>query len=299
MPKKLSDHTWSDWKRLRPLSQAIKTTRYRWIDRRYRRQPAMRGDLASVVRMIAGRNVLLTVAYQDPQAIDLQAILMRHFVPDALYIVVDNSPDDDRADEIAEVAAKHGVPYLRAPQNPWMKSSRSHGIVLNWIWHNVIRPAKPDAFGLLDHDLFPTAPDDPFAMLKTQDVYGYVRYTEPPTGRWFLWAGFTMMRFAAVRDLPLDFGQVWFLGLDTGGGNWGPIYSKLDLTKLAQAPSRFEPYREGIATYDGPFQWCGDWLHEVGQMGDPDIMRDKRRALLAILAPHLEAARLATETASS
>lgn len=93
------------------------------------------------------------------------------------------------------------------------------------------------------------------------------------------------------RDLPLDFGQDWFLGLDTGGGNWGPLYSKLDLAKLQQSPSRFVPYREGLATYDGPFQWCGSWLHEVGQMGEPEIMRDKRRVVVDLLTPHLEAAR--------
>jgi len=291
MPKKLSDYTLADWKRLRPLSQGLKTARYQHIDRRYRRQPARVGDPAAVARLIAGRKALFTVAYQDPQAIDLQAPLLRHFVPDAHYIVVDNSPDDGRAAEIERVAAAHGVPYLRAPDNPWQKSSRSHGIVLNWIWHNIIRPGAPEMFGLLDHDLFPTAPDDPFAPLATQDVYGYVRTTEPPSERWFLWAGFTMMRFAAVRDLKLDFGQDWFLGLDTGGGNWGPIYSKLDLAKLQQSPSRFVPYRDGLATYDGPLQWCGTWLHEVGQMGEPEIMRDKRRVVIELLQPHLDAAR--------
>jgi hypothetical protein len=290
VPKSLFEYSWADWRRLRPLSQGLKTARYRWIDRRYRRQRAVVGDPAAVAQMIAGRRVLFTVAYQDPQVIDWQMVLLRHFVPDALHVVVDNSPDGDRAAEIERVAASHHVPYLRAPENPWKKSSRSHGIVLNWIWHNVIRPGRPDAFGLLDHDLFPTAPDDPFAPLALQDVYGYVRYTEPPSGRWFLWAGFTMMRFAAVRDLDLDFGQDWFLGLDTGGGNWGPIYSRLDLDKLAQAPSRFVPYRDGIETYDGPLQWCGPWLHEVGQMGEPDVMRDKRRVVAELLAPHLEAA---------
>jgi hypothetical protein len=293
VPKKLSDYTWSDWKRLRPLSQRLKTARYQWIDRRYRRQRAKAGDAAAVARAITGRRVLFTIAYLDPQAIDLQATLVRRFVPHALYIVVDNSPDDDCAAEIERIAATHGVPYLRAPENPWKKSSRSHGIVLNWVWHNIISPGAPEAFGLLDHDLFPTAPDDPFAPLATQDVYGYVRYTEPPSGRWFLWAGFTMMRFAAVRDLDLDFGQDWFLGLDTGGGNWGPIYSKLDLDRLAQSPSRFVPYRSGIATYDGPLQWCGTWLHEVGQMGDPEMIHDRRKVVIDILAPHLEA--VATE----
>jgi len=299
MPKPLSEYDWADWKRLRPLSHGLKTARYRWIDRQYRRQPALVGDPAAVARTIAGRKVLVTVAYMDPEAIDLQASLLRRFFPDYPYIVVDNSPDGATAQAIERIAASHGVPYLRAPENPWQKSSRSHGIALNWIWHNVLRPGAPEAFGLLDHDLFPTAPDDPFAPLATQDIYGYVRYAEPANGRWFLWAGFTMMRFAAVCDLPLDFGQDWFIGLDTGGANWGPVYSRYDLDKLAQSPSRFVPYRDGIGTYDGPLQWCGPWLHEVGQMGEPEVMRDKRRVVKDILAPHLEAARAPSDRSIS
>jgi hypothetical protein len=292
VPKAFSEYTLADWSRLRPLTHRLKTARYRIIDRRYRRRPAAAGDAAAVARSIAGRQALFSVAYRDPQAIEWQALLVRHFVPGALYVVVDNSPHDDAA-AIERVAAEHGVPYLRTPANPWDKSSRSHGIALNWTWHNVIRPGAPDAFGLLDHDLFPTAPDDPFAPLQRQPVYGYVRFTEPPSGRWFLWAGFTMMKFAAVRDVPLDFGQNWFLGLDTGGGNWDPLYSRLDLERLEQAPSRFVPYRDGIERWDGPLQWCGNWLHEVGQMGEPEVMADKRRVVAGILAPHLEAARAA------
>jgi hypothetical protein len=294
VPKALSEYTFSDWKRLRPISHRLKTARYGMIDRRYRARPAAVGDAAALARSIAGRKALFSVAYQDPQAIDWQAQLVRHFVPDALYTVVDNSPRDDDAASIARVAARHDVPYLRAPENPWQKSSRSHGIVLNWIWHNVIRPGAPEAFGMLDHDLFPTAPDDPFAPLQRQDIYGTVRFGEPPSGRWFLWAGFMFMNFAAVRGLPLDFGQDWFLGLDTGGGNWGPLYSRLDLGKLEQAPSRFLPYRDGIELREGPLQWCGSWLHEVGQMGAPEVMADKRRVVGDILAPHLAAARAAT-----
>ena len=291
MPKPLSEYTIADWKRLRPIGHRLKTARYWWIDRRYRAQPAVVGNAAAIAQATAGRKVLISVAYQDPQAIDWQAALVRHFVPGALYVVVDNSPQDADAQKIERVAARHGVPYLRAPANPWQKSSRSHGIVLNWIWHNVIRPGQPEAFGLLDHDLFPTAPDDPFAPLAKQDIYGYVRFTEPASGRWFLWAGFTFMNFAAVRGLELDFGQDWFLGLDTGGGNWGPLYSRLELDKLEQAPSRFLPYREGIELRQGPLQWCGTWLHEVGQMGEPGVMADKRKVVARLLEKPLEQAR--------
>jgi hypothetical protein len=288
--KAISEYTLADWGRLRPLTHRLKTARYRIIDRRYRRRPAAVGDAAAVARSIAGRRALFSVAYRDPQAIEWQALLVRHFVPDALYVVVDNSPRDDDAAAIERVATEHGVPYLRTPANPWDKSSRSHGIALNWIWHNVIRPGAPDAFGLLDHDLFPTAPDDPFAPLVRQPVYGVRRDAD---ARWFLWAGFTMMKFAAVRDLELDFGQDWFIGLDTGGGNWRPLYSRLDDKTIEFAPSRFAPYRDGIKLREGPLQWCGPWLHEVGQMGEPEVMADKRRVVAGILAPHLAAARAA------
>ena len=171
MPKALSEYTLADWKRLRPLAHRLKTARYWLIDRRYRAQPAAVGDTAAVTKAIAGRKALFSVAYQDPQAIDWQAALVRHFVPGALYIVVDNSPQDADANTIAAICARHEVSYLRAPPNPWAKSSRSHGIVLNWIWHNIVRPGAPQAFGLLDHDLFPTAPDDPFAPLQQSRTF--------------------------------------------------------------------------------------------------------------------------------
>jgi hypothetical protein len=295
LAKPFSDYTWADWKRLRPITHRLKTARYGLVDRRYRSKPAAVGDAAAVAKAIAGRRALFTVGFEDAEAIAWQTLLVRHFVPGAVHVVVDNSPGDADAKAIERAAAEHGVPYLRAPDNPWQGASRSHGIVLNWIWHNIVRLGGPEAFGLLDDDLFPTAPDDPFAPLARQDIYGYVRFAEPPypRERWFLWAGFTMMRFSAVRDLPLDFGQDWFIGLDTGGGNWRPLYSRLDLRTLEHAPSRFVPYREGLEWKEAPLQWCGTWLHEVGQMGQPELMADKRRVVAGILAPHLAAARAA------
>lgn len=293
MTKALSDYTLADWKRLRPLTHRLKTARYRVVDRLYRARPAAVGDAGAIVRAIAGRKVLFTVAFEDSEAIAWQAALVRHFVPGALHVIVDNSIDDAAARAIERAAGEHGVAYLRTPRNPWPAPSRSHGIALNWVWHNLVRPGAPEAFGFLDDDLFPTAPDDPFAPLTRQEVYGHVRFPEPPHARrWFLWAGFTMMRFAAVRDLALDFGQDWFIGLDTGGGNWRVLYSRLDLDALEQAPSRYVPYRDGIEVRQGPLQWCGRWLHEVGQVGEPEVMADKRRVVARMLAPHLEAARV-------
>ena len=238
MPKSWNEFSVADWRRLRPLTQAVKTLRYGLIDRAYCRRPAAIGDAAAVARSIRGRNVLVTVAFGDPELVSWQARLLRHYVPNVPYVVVDNSLSDEVAREIFRVAGGAGAAYLRAPANPWSgdAASRSHGIVLNWTWRNVIVPGEPQAFGFIDHDIFPTAPTDPFAPLADQDVYGIVRTSG---SRWFLWAGFCMFRFAAVRDKALDFGQDWFVGLDTGGGNWHALYSRLERSRLQEPPTHW------------------------------------------------------------
>jgi len=287
MPPALHEYTVADWRRLRPLFHGAKTFRYRLVNAVYVRRAAPHGNRPALEREIRARKVLVTVAFNDPQVLKWQAVLVRHYVPHALHIVADNSSDRVMAAKIAAVAEQERVRYLRLPANPWSQASRSHGIALNWLWRNLIRPGEPEAFGFLDHDLFPLAPDDPFAPLSSQDFFGVVRTAGP---RWFLWAGFCMFRFDSVKHKPLDFGQDWFAGLDTGGGNWGVLYRHLDRDSLTAAPVVSCPYKPGIDANEGPLQWFASWVHEVGQMGRPELQADRRRALARILAPHLTAA---------
>lgn len=289
MPKSLSEFSAADWRHLRPLTQAVKTARYNIIDRAYRRRPAATGDVAALAQSACGRKLLITIAFGDPTLARWQTRLLRHYVPDALHVIVDNSTTDKIAHEICRVAVASGTAYLRAPANPWSghAASRSHGMALNWTWENIVRTVRPEAFGFIDHDIFPTAADDPFEPLAVQDFYGVVREAGP---RWFLWAGFCMFRFAAVREKALDFGQDWFIGLDTGGGNWRSLYSRIDRATLREQPTHLIPFKSGIGLADAPLQWCGRWLHEVGLMGDRRLFTEKRATLATILAPHLQAA---------
>jgi hypothetical protein len=287
MTRPLSEYSPADWRRLRPLTHAIKTLRYRAVDRLYRRRPARAGDPQALARAIAGRQLLTTIAFADPEAIDWQGRLLGHYLPRPLHLIADNSPDDASAEAIAAVARNRRLAYIRLPQNPWRDASRSHGIALNWVWHNVVRRGRPAAFGFLDDDLFPTGPDDPFAPLESQDFYGVVREWGP---RWFLWAGYCSFRFDRVADKPLDFGQDWFKGLDTGGGNWRVLYRHVERARLREAESRYVPFKAGVEMREGPLQWCGSWLHEIGAMGRSDLRAEKRRAVAEILAPHLAAA---------
>jgi len=291
MVRSLSEYDFADWRRLRPLSHAFKSTRYRLVKLRYLRRAAAGGDPRALARSMTGKRVLTTIAFDDAEVIGWQVRLVRHYVPSAMHIVADNSREEAAAAQIAEICRALDISYLRLPPNPWEEPSRSHGIALNWVWHNLIRAGQPEAFGFLDHDLFPTAPDDPFAALSTQDCFGLVRRVGP---RWFLWAGYCMFRFDRVRDTLLDFGQDWFYGLDTGGANWRGLYQRLCGANLKEAHTTFEPYKPGVNMADGALQWVGSWLHEVGQMVRPELRGDRRQVVRGILQPHLAAAQGAT-----
>src|SRR5262249_9543104 len=156
----------------------------------------------------------------------------------------------------------------RLPQNPWAKrenqASRHHGLALNWVWRNILLPGEPAMFGFLDDDIFPTTPDDPFAPLERQPVYGYRREAG---ARWFLGVNFCFYRLDHVKPLPLDFSQDWFNGLDTGGANWAVLFRKLERRQLEFMRTRFEPYKADAHPVDASIQWCDGWLHEVGQTG--------------------------------
>lgn len=287
MVRPLSEYDLADWRRLRPLSHAFKTTRYRFVTLRYLRRAAAGGDLRELVETLRGRRVLVTIAFGDAEVVDWQIRLVRHYVPSAVHLIADNSRADPEGAQIAAICREREAPYIRLPPNPWQDPSRSHGIALNWAWHNLIQPAEPEAFGFLDHDLFPTAPDDPFAALSTQDFYGLIRSVG---SRWFLWAGYCMFRFDRVRDAPLDFGQDWFNGLDTGGGNWRCLYRHFTRAQLKEANTTFEPYKAGLSVAEGGLQRVGSWLHEVGQMIKPELQSERRQVVRRILAPHLAAA---------
>ena len=283
MPKRLSDHTLEDWLHLRPLTQTYKRLLYDASNALHLRKPARAGDTGAIARGLAGRDVLITLAYEDPQAIEWQARLVRRYVPHDVYLIADNSFDDDAAAAIRAIAERADAPYVRLPRNR-RRLSFNHGLALNWLWHNLVRPGAPAAFGFLDDDFFPTAPDDPFAALAGQDFYGVVRRAGE---RWFLWAGFCFFRFAAVVDKSLDFRPDYFDGLDTGGSNWDVLYRHADLARLRMPPMTATPYKDGVTMSELYFQWSGGWLHEVGTSDRPAIQADKRAVVAALLAPHL------------
>ena len=291
MPPRLIDYGTADWFRLRPLLHRLKAARYGAIDRSFRRRPARAGDVAHLRDQIAGRRVLITIAFNDAQTILWQASLVKKYVADVVYIVADNSADEAAASDIAALAARRRIPYVRLPRNLAPSPSRSHGLALNWAWENIVKPGEPDVFGFIDDDIYPTQPDNPFAALSEQMFFGVVRPSAPGfANRWFLWAGFCMFSFARVKRLDLDFSQDWFCGLDTGGANWDQLYSRFDRFSLREQVTQFVPIREGLKMEEAPLQWCGPWLHTVGLMGDPNYAGEKADVVSRIIGPLLKEA---------
>jgi hypothetical protein len=287
MAKPLAEYNWTDWLHLRPILHFIKSRRYRLIDRAYSRQIARRGESFELASAVRWKKVLVSIAYDDVEVIDWQARLVRAFVPNALYMIADNSRDPAIARQIALLARRNDVPYIQLPLISWNRAltSRSHGLALNWVWRNIIRRGEPEAFGFLDHDIFPTLIDDPFRELDSQAFFGHVRRAGD---RWFLWAGFCMFRFDAVKDLQLDFGQDWFKGLDTGGGNWSVLYHAIDSSKLRQPTDEWFHFECGRLEPEARLQLIGPWLHEVGVRDNDQLKTAKRRSLEQMLRPLLD-----------
>lgn len=104
MPRSPSEYSRREWMRLRPLVDSYKHHRHQVFVTRLVRRPARGGDPPDAIHRIRATNALLTVAFNAPQKIDVQATLVKAFVPNAVYVVFDNSDDDRRAADVQRVA---------------------------------------------------------------------------------------------------------------------------------------------------------------------------------------------------
>lgn len=278
----LSNYSLKEWLSGAPLVHRLRRARNVMVDRIYR---GRRGEgQAVVVEAIRGAPVVaFTVAFNMPEAIAFLSDAMARFLPGTPLVVCDNSTSAEARAAIAGLCAERGHPYCALPPSPYRggkNGSRSHAVALNWILANLVRPAAPRVFALIDHDLIPLAPADLAAGLSGQPCYGLVRYGEG-NGAWYLWPGYCVFDFDAVKALPLDFGTDTPLTLDTGGQNWSVLYRTLDLPRLKLA-SRRRVYLTDPETGESEhFLLTDRWLHVGGaghRGGGPGALRRVRRA---------------------
>lgn len=262
----LADYSLRDWLVAAPLAQRLRRARNVLVDRIYRKRFAP-GQEALVRELRAQEGPLaFTVAFNMPEAVALLADAMARYVPDATLVVCDNSSQPEARTAIAALCAEREVAYCGLPPSPYRggrNGSRSHAVALNWILANLIRPAEPRVFALIDHDLIPLAPVDLAGRVAQQPCYGMVRAVENAPA-WYLWPGYSVFDFAAVKDLPLDFGTDTPLGLDTGGQNWSVLYRKLDRATMSWAKVRTVFVSDGLGGTAEPHLLADAWLHAGG-----------------------------------
>jgi hypothetical protein len=281
MPRPWSDYSLREWLHIRPFEQRYNYARYQAVARWVARRPPVRGDLAALKAVIRDRRVLVTVAFNDVEFIDWQAMLLRRHVADCFHLVVDNSSDAASSSEIERAAAAQGCGYIKLAPSPWRRpvdGGRAHGSAMTWTWRNLLRAGRPEAFGFIDHDLFPMRPTDPFAPLAQHPVAGQVR-DKSGGARWFLWAGFCFFRFSAVGHLPLDFSLDWNAGLDTGGANWFVLYRHLGPDQVFDVGEMVESIGDDVPLDLARFEWVGDWLHFSNFSTPYDLPAEQREAL--------------------
>jgi len=300
MPRSLSKYSRREWLHLRPLIDRKNHARYQIRER----LALARNVNRAAIPDIRNRNVLITVAFNDPQVIEWQTKLIAHYVPGAVHLVVDNSNNTAAKASIQDVCAAAGIRYFVVTGNPWVKKktdgndgSRSHGYALNWAWANIVVPNRPSMVGVLDHDIFPVEKTDPFRMLENAAVGGVVRTVAD--GRWYLWPGYAFFRLDRLSTTRLNFGKDWLDDLDTGGLNWGCLYRTLNRDDFCKASFQQLPISDDIPMEEALFDRIDDWVHENCYSTTIHMDAARRRYLLDLKRRHTAAALSGSPSASS
>lgn len=210
---------------------------------------------------------IITVAFNNVELIRLQERFLRKYVSDKYtHIVVDNSTDPVVRKQLFSFCAENGVAYLGMPKN-WLNrigSSYSHAMALNYIYRHVICFRRPWAFGQIDHDLFPIREISLMDKLKDQPLYGPLRLRGTC---WYLSAIMSFFRFEFTEGKRVDFMPVTpdKIYLDSGGGNWYDLYSRLDLHSLQFPDECIESIRKGGNRHSDSLEFFDGkcWLHTI------------------------------------
>lgn len=222
---------------------------------------------------------LVTIAFNNPFLIEYQIKLLKKNLSDTYFhIIADNSSNPDAKKKIEEICNKLCAYYVDLPLNPF-KRNKSHGAAMHWVYKNILRKRKAEFFGFLDHDIFPT---EPTSLLKklNKGFYSRVMHTYTPKGfineindtwpYWSLWAGFYFIKsdllskqnIYSFNFFPRSVKEGGYL--DTGGGLWDPLFSKIPYPGKMADFKQFK-FRETINgnVQTDYYEMFDDWIHFV------------------------------------
>lgn len=177
--------------------------------------------------------LLCSIAFQNPEVIELQIKLLRkNLKDDFYYFIADNSLDIDKAKRIETICHKYTVNYLRLPTNPYNGKngmpSFSNGAAMNYVFTNLIHSCDVKYFGFLDHDIFPIKSISLTDKMLKQKFWGVLRCM--PSNKYgkltcnYLWAGFCFFDMSYIQNVnEINFLPKRDLG-DTGAANYYSVY---------------------------------------------------------------------------
>jgi len=235
---------------------------------------------------------IITVAFNNIDLIKIQERDLKRFVRDKYcHIIVDNSSKPEVRDELYTYCKQEGIAYVSLPKNLLgvVSASYSHATAVNYVYKHFISKRRPYAFGLMDHDLFLTRPTKLTDKLVDQPIYGPLRLRDEC---WYLSAIMCFFRFDYIRDKRVDFMPVtpYKTYMDTGGGNWYDIYSRLDRSQIIFPNELIEPLRDGGDRHGDSLEWFDDklWLHTINgscwkpiAAGKDNLVRERVEQILA------------------
>lgn len=213
---------------------------------------------------------IITVAYNNDELIAIQHSFLKRFVKDDFcHIVADNSSDRKCSDRLYEYCRKEGIAYVRLPLNLLGRigGSYSHSGAVNYVYHRIVSRRSPSAFGIVDHDLFPVRDVRVMDYLDGQPFYGPLR-RRGTEGCWYLSAIMSFYDMQWVRSHGgIDYMPVTPYNeyMDSGGGNWYRLYSKVDADSCRFPDEEIVPLRDGGDRHGDSLEYFDGrrWLHTI------------------------------------
>lgn len=227
----LNEFSAREWLELLPLQHAAKQIRNDvWLSLYKNRHPQALGDFLAQTRHLAGKNIAVVIAFEQPWVLNWLLRMANRNLSDTTLLVFDNSRNEAKRAEIEQACRRNSTLYFALPPNSTRHVNRSHGMAMTWVYHNVVRAIGPRIFGFLDHDLIPVRKASIADRIADQPLYGLVNVGK--FGFWSLWAGYSFFDYAVSKDKPINFLYDFSRDLDTGGRNWNGLYRDLDRQRL-------------------------------------------------------------------
>ena len=266
--RELGKYTFLEWRRLQPIKHMYKHARNRLVSSVYIKK-SCRDMSCNMEKLKTITFPVVTVAYEQPWAIEALVRLWMRNVSGATLVVADNSKSKESRKEISEICQKYGVCYIGLPTSFTKHPNRSHGLAMQWVFDNVIYKLNYDRFAFIDHDLFPVKEVLLDNIVDSQAVFGQEKArsrTDP--GAWTVWAGYCFFNKSKIDNFRLNFMYDISRELDTGGMNYEVIYRNLDKSgyKFAEVDRVNIVDNKGDELAKNIQEVDGSWFH-VGTIG--------------------------------